>query len=267
MLRKISLIVAFCLWSATAHATIAVDGSSISGSSCTSTPCTISVTNTNAGDFCHLFMKNIQSGGTSALISSISDSSSATWTKQAQFIGSNSAGGIAANSDNEEWTAPITGSGANTITVHFGSGSLNVRLIPVCVSGYNISIPRDTNGSLPAVATLNSLSATTLAVTPSTSNANDIIFSMLSCGNSGGTAGTGACNSYSVPSGFTLLQSDASNMGLAYEIVSSTLSSASTAWTYTAGSNSQNTIVDADQQASGGGGGGTSHPSFFGGFP
>lgn len=210
-----------------ANAAMTIDGSATNSPASTSTP-TVTLSTTLTNDVIILFAKH--NSGTSANITSVSDTAGLTWTKRKQGLWNGT------NADQELWYAVSSSAlTSDVITATFGA-SVGARLTAFGINGANTGTPFDSNVSLPGSTT----SATSpTAVSINTTNANDMIITQYVCG---------GCTLTSRPSGFTQVIATGSVTDVAYEVVSSAQTGLSVSYSVTT-PNPNAMIVDAVQQA------------------
>lgn len=233
--RALSVVLFLMCFSVSAsHATLSLDGQVLSSSSCSASPCTVSLTTTKTNDVIIVFAKNFT--GSAGGVTGISDTAGLSWAKRTATSATNGTVG-----NLEEWYAVSTGIlSSDTISVAW-SGGVFSRISAFGINGANTSLPFDSNVSLPADASSISGSATSLSNTVSTSNANDMLIVALACGNAVNCGAT----SITEPSGFTQVNGyTGSDTG--YNIVSAIQSSVTQTYSWsTAGSQQQLFISDA----------------------
>jgi hypothetical protein len=133
---------------------------------------------------------------------------------------------------------------ACTITVSTTGTVNSQRVSYLAFTGVNTSTPFDANASLPAVnhKVDGSADFAALSVTGvSTTNSSDCAFSMLRT--------QGAAGTVTNPSGWTSSGSSGTATAFAYNILSSTLSSSTVAWSWATNVSSAGAFVDAIQSS------------------
>lgn len=214
--------------------------------------CTKSLTTASSPDVLVLEIATICGSGTAcpsstgpATIGSVTDSASNTWTQRTSVTVNAAYSGCTTDCWRiEEWYTTWSSSGTLSVTASItGGGNVGtngfIEMILLGVSGADTASPFDSNAAIPASATANNPS-----VTVSTNNANDFLIS----GFVGTSSGCGSFTQPSNPSSFTVIGAS-NNFSVcgAYKIVSSTLSSASEAWS---GGGTAGMTFDAIKQAS-----------------
>lgn len=235
-MKKLILYLCLLFSAQSALATLAIDGTPITGSSATQT---VTLTPTGIANTNDIIVNFIGMGaGALNTLSGVSDSSTLTW-----------------NAKNSGYTGPSdrncyiywalsTGVYSGTITDTMNSAaSYSIRPYAVAISGANTSSPWDTNASLNVPAIDNTGSATSNSYTFSTTNANTIVFAYLSSDiNLGGISG---------PAGWVDLATGSTAYAVYYKIFSSPQSNVTIGFSWANASKNAINVV-AIQDPSGG---------------
>lgn len=207
---KILFLLCILAYCHDAEAALSVDGFSTS----TSSP-NISLSTVNAGDIIVLYSTQTSGNPTTG----VSDQNSLTWTEVVPDYA-----GSSGQTCSVWWAYSPSALIGDSIAITGGSGT---RLTAFSISGADTSSPFDPNGSLAPNPSgqASSPGATSLAVTISTTNANDMLLNFIRGPSSFGTL--------TRPSGFSSVGSSGAATDVSYDIVSSIQSSAvqTTSWT------------------------------------
>ena len=235
MTRIVTCVVLLLLWSHSVFASMAIDGS-VTTNTTTGNAYVVSLTTTQSNDVIIVMSYSFSSAGN---VSSISDTTGLTWHKR-------QAGATGGSLDYDEWYAiaasPLS---ADSITITYGAAP-NERVAAFGISGANTSVPFDPNVSLPAQSNSGSSNVSTLSVSSiSTNTSSDMLITSL--------RGLGSLPTLTRPSGFSAVLTGGSSTDFAYDVVSSTLSSATETYSWTGGAQQASMMFDAVQAAGTGG--------------
>jgi hypothetical protein len=207
---------------------LSLDGYAVSSATCSSSPCTLSITTTQSNDMIFVFA----SANVGGSFFTPTDGQGLTWNTRYSCA---SSGRLICT----YWAKapnPLTG---DTVSVSFSGGVSSARLLIVAVNGANTASPFDPNGALPNLTTSGSSCRFT------TTNPDDFLISVVE---EGGLPALGA------PSGFTSL--DTTTYGFesadAYQIVSALQSGTVEAWQGAGGATLYCDAIQVGTSSSGG---------------
>lgn len=206
--------------------TSALDGTPITFNSTTQTATSATFSTTNGSDILVLAIQ-IGNTGASNTISTVTDTTGLTWTRQATQLWE------AANArEISIWTAKAgAGAYSGTVTITLTSAAAyQQRAWLFAFTNPNATI-LDPNAANPAT---NTGTLSPIAATISTTNANDILINMAICNIAMGTV--------TRPSGFTNTVTGGTITDVSYKIVSATQSSVSESTSYT-GVSAHNAVI------------------------
>lgn len=230
MKKLLAFVLLFISLSGQAFAALAIDGSG--SNTGVASPITQAITTSNTNDIIIVWVFNDAATGGS---SGITDTAGLSWTKrQTQNYGS---GGLFSM---DEWYAISSGTlSGDTVSVAF-SGAVNGRIVVFGISGANTASPFDADASIPAK---NSTAAsTTVSVTISTANTNDILIAS--------SRWTTGASLTSRPSGFSQTVASGGVADASHNIVTATQSGVTETYTISAALN-PGMLFDAIKAAGG----------------